>query len=276
MKKDEIYNNKYPSELEKRIADKYEKVINNEFSSLQLNEEEANDLKRTLKFVLSENSMDSFTKKFAINRIRKCLLSHDEKERIKANVMLHILHDMRRDSLVSAIKLWMKMSLGVKEQILQEPTIELQKEKQTVLENLLLTVDNNIGSLNNIKQQIDKSQYNIDDLRISMSGEAVDYILRLSDVSQHRDVSKNASPTPSKHNFKIFIYVGDLETKLEKVTMNTWQSKLSKADKEIVCFYMSSESDSPILSQSANGFTCKTLKEVLANVKNKRSAKRSS
>lgn len=267
MKKNESSTVCYLPELERRICPKLDKVLNSNFPSLCLCEEEKNKVIQILKFLLSKNDEDAFVKRFDVNRTRKLLLSNDERLRQQGSLILQVLKELGRWGLAANIVKRMKMSVGVKELVLRAP-LEFQTDYQTALDDILVTLDNSIEDLISIRKLIDK--YNrIADIKFSQHGEAKDFIYRLSNNS--RGIYTTNSPNANSYLFSIFIYPDDLERKLRNVSKTTWRQIVGKStNQDIICFYIPSSSKTAVLSQEEHKFICKTLKEVLDKIKETR------
>lgn len=260
---------RYLPELEDRILPVFNKVLNEQFFHLSLDDEEQHDLKQILKFLLSNEVLDEGTKRFDINKVRKFLASPDEKVRWQGWLIVQVLEQLGEKELSDDILNNMAISIGV---------IKLTYDKQT-----------NIGSNNRIEElrnilnklkEIEKGAYDVKAslkqyfkdsacLKISKNGKAVQY---LKELSSSQLLSDDISVLSDNNLY--FIYFGNLEDKLRRVYEDTWRSLSNDTTiQDLLCFY---SPDIPkknfYYSQEPEKYVCRTFREVLEIVQKKRSS----
>ena len=262
---------RYLPELEDKINLVFDKVYTKDYPSLSLSEDEKYNLKQMLKFLCSNEELDAFTKRFGINRVRKLLISTDEKDREKGNLILQLLNNLNSQKSSNEIVDGMPISRRV-----IELTFKARKDKADQQEGIH-SLTNILHELNKIKNNVDAIKHNIlqydqnANIRVSQSGEAVNFFNKFSfSLKNNGNICEADDPWILQHNF--FVYVGDLEKKLNKVMPKTWGHITGdKSIKDLICFYTPELPAKHItLSQEQDEFVCRTLQEVFEVVRRKR------
>lgn len=257
---------RYLPELEEKIEKVFDKELVKHFPLLVLSNDEKHDLKQMLKFLLSTEEKDTFTKTFDINRVKKLLISSNSNERLKGELILQELKALKEKELADSIPAGMVISPAVVQLTLDISNSEPEFQRNIdYLWGILRSLDKIADDVSNVKKLMKQYLQCARHSSVSQSDEAIKALLNLLD-------SMKLKGNSSAYEYDIYIFTGDLEQKLRRVSQDTWQKLLQESKaKSVICFY------TPLLpaknlklSQEPEKYVCKTLSEVLNVVKDER------
>jgi len=105
------------------------------------------------------------------------------------------------------------------------------------------------------------------EIKMDTNNDALSDLKKLTDLRKNlRDLSNHTGENAGFY-FYLFIYTGNLETKIEHVQNDTWNriSDITKTDHNIICLYRIKHQDNP-----KPVYKCMTLGEVVGIVKKKK------
>ncbi len=263
----------YLPELRDKIAPVFKRVMDEQFLDLTLDETSQYDLKQILKFLLSSEPLDNGTKRLEEIRVRKDLISYDQRERRKGQLILSVLRRLDGHDIANTIIANTSISQGTIDLITESlSTEESQKECLKNIQHILDTLNENDSSSHDIKKEVSQYIQHLK-LRVSTGGDAVEFILKFSEAAKKDSSRYDSSNGTNIFHDDVFVYAGDLVEKLERVKSDTWRKLVSdKSIKNLICFYKQPLTNivtgQPL---SHPRYRCKTLQEVLALAETTRS-----